>query len=126
MKIRYTLLALCGTSLISACSTTNLFDNTPRYPHLVTTMDKEQANIPVKFSASCLQEKLKANYPAASLTYIMQNYYDGMIPGLEADKPKAVYDIFGSTDDINGKITLQQETPIDPALTELFRSCLKN
>lgn len=113
---------ICVGLLLSACSA---LEPVPSVDHDYTiALKKAPSNKMVRVIVECLEPKLKEQYPSASMGMRMQNFYEGKIPGTEANLPRATFDIFGDTGDITGYITLRLRNPNDTAITELFESCL--
>lgn len=87
-------------------------------------LKKAPSNKMVRVIVECLEPKLKERFPSASVGMRIQNFYEGKIPGTQANLPRATFDIFGSTSDITGYATLRLHDPKDTEITELFKSCL--
>lgn len=117
--------ALLGITLLTsltACHTVDLpsTENTA----LTTTISEAKSNKLTKHLAACVDTQLKSQYPAASLTMIADALYSGKIPGTEANKPIATYEISAPTGELSGTITLKQANPNDTTIVELVKHCL--
>lgn len=94
------------------------------YTGLTTTLNQTKSNKTTKELAICVQTKLTEQYPSASLVMEADSLYSGKIPGTEANKPQAVYEVSAAPGELIGSVTLKQVNPNDTTLIELFKSCL--
>lgn len=117
--------ALGGVVMGVALSACTALEPVPSVDHDYTVvLKKAPSNKMVRVIVECLEPKLKEHFPSASVGMRMQNFYEGKIPGTQANLPRATFDIFGSTGDITGYVTLRLHDPNDAEITELFKSCL--
>ncbi|NOL49099.1 hypothetical protein [Pelistega europaea] len=113
-------LSIIATTL-SACASSE--PPSTSSPAMVTTLHSSSTKI-LKQYLGCLESQLKRSYPTASFTPITSNLYTGKVPGTELDEPRATFEIEAALDKIRTSVILQQQTPVDDALTTLFKDCL--
>lgn len=120
MKFTRLLFTVATVLSLSACASSS---NDLTRDTLTTTIQATSNRIPEAY-VNCVTPQLQAQYPSASLRYKSVNYYEGYLPGVDRDNPRASYHVFSSTDDILAKVTLKQIKPVDQQFLEIFQRCL--
>ena len=126
MKFTTLISASLMSLLLSACASSSLDSSNTTINNrsdLKTTLSATSSKIPEVFT-QCVYAQLQVHYPSAGLRKKAVNLYEGYVPGVDRNTPRAIYDVHSTTDDVLANVTLKQVEPVDDLLLDIFKSCL--